>query len=196
MNPEQFFELLQILSECHYHPEFRPAFITYLISHGLRPAFGCERGISDYLLHKTKRDRLNSFFERHDLPLRATEQIVYNTQIYQPDQILQKPWEDASQYFGRIFGYPEIFSLKDWDEVYQNLNKFHKVSYSVKYQNDLYWVNGWEFRWKKHNHPKNLPNYSERIYHILKPLGIQAVIKNKQEGFSLNMNRIRIRIRK
>ena len=68
---------------------FRTTMQTFLVSHGIRPAFGFEQ-INRCLTNPECLETLNAFFEERNLPLKGNRTFVYNTKLLTTKQIKQK----------------------------------------------------------------------------------------------------------
>lgn len=139
MNNNHLKELSKII------PDISSRLTIYVVSHGLKPGTSFYKPIDDCLDDEACNTKLNMFFDKHELPLRATGPggYIYNTDLLTPDDVTWDGEEDDDSMNARIFGYPETLTKGDW-EKYDN--EIRAISYKASNDGGATWhyVDGWD----------------------------------------------------
>ena len=167
MNKSQFQHLLEIFpldtdDAGVSGPNFRIAIKIFIISHNLLPSVFFDKYVEQCLEHEKCKAMLNRFFEKHSLPMKANEQMIYNVHLMpeHKQQYYFKKYGFNSQFIGACLGYPELLTDKDFKLAKQKKNPFYEISYEVEFNSKTFgygkeWITGWMFQ-----HPKYATPYT------------------------------------
>ena len=189
-NFQQFKEIKNIVKKYVKKDDdylFRATLLIFFVSNGIRPAFSFET-INELIDNEKGVKELNQYFKKYKINIRVKyEQYIYNTDIEEKwfkrkrnkikknkdyfqwfgklfgyPEILSEKNEDGSQYFGRLFGYPEILSDNDWKEA--------KILNEVDYYVRNIMIYGYSQKTSIDMDPERI----KKILKVLKRLGINS----------------------
>ncbi len=192
-NFQQFKEIKNIVKK--YVKEdndyfFRATLLIFFVSNGIRSALSFEP-IDDLTNNEKGVKELNKYFKENKINVRVKYQwYIYNTDI-EDKYFKMKKNEDSSQWFGRIYGYPEILSDNDF--------KKSKILYAV----DYFVRNIFIFGYSQKTSIDMDPDRIKKILKVLKRLGINSftlkihIVHKKRkgkpmEGYSIDHGNIKL----